>query len=68
MTAAEAKKIRQQLGLTQLEMGRAVGVTDRYIRAIESGKRNAAGPLVRLYAALRDGHVRPEITVAKADE
>ena len=57
MTPAEMKMIRQNFGLTQLELARLFGLHGtnggRTIRRIESGSQSASGPITFLYELLQ---------------
>jgi DNA-binding transcriptional regulator YiaG len=70
MTSAEFKQAHAELGLTGVEIARALDVTDRTVRAWEAGMRDgkpapipkAIAVLVRL--ALRHANVRRELGIA----
>lgn len=51
---AEISRLRKEAGMTQKQLGRMVGVTERYIDEVESGKRVMNGELIsRVSRALR---------------
>jgi DNA-binding transcriptional regulator YiaG len=54
----EVERLRQQLGLTQLELAKWLGVTESSVSLWEAGKRRPRGPahrLLRLIAELSPG-------------
>ncbi len=58
MTPENFKRIRQQLGLTQAELARALRITEgRTIRRYESGERPISGPVAIIMEALADGRI-----------
>lgn len=48
MSATEVKRIRDRLGLTQVELAERLGVTQTAISYWEDGKRTPRGPVVIL--------------------
>lgn len=52
MTPQDFKTIRKELGLTQKQLGRALGFAgeepDRQVRRIEAGSRETSGPVLKL--------------------
>jgi transcriptional regulator with XRE-family HTH domain len=62
--AANVRKHRARLGLTQEELGEATGLSYRYLQDIEAGRKNVTvDTLVRLARVLR---VRPVQMMASA--
>ena len=51
-TGRRIHALRQERGLTQEELANTLGITDRHIRGIESGKRNASIDLLVALANL----------------
>lgn len=52
--AANVRKLRARLGLTQEELGEATGLSYRYLQDIEAGRKNVTvDTLTRLARALR---------------
>ena len=51
-TGKRIHALRQERGLTQEELANTLGITDRHIRGIESGKRNASIDLLVALANL----------------
>jgi DNA-binding transcriptional regulator YiaG len=59
MTGQKFKSIREDLGMSQAEMARAIGVRDgRTVRYWEAGKREIGGCAAILAQMLADGHYR----------
>ena len=52
MTPEDFKTTRKELGLSQKEMGRALGFIgdepDRQVRRLEAGTRNTTGPVLKV--------------------
>ena len=60
MTPETFKSIRKRAGLTQSGVASFLWLEangGRYIRAIESGERNASGPVTKLMHLLDDGKI-----------
>jgi DNA-binding transcriptional regulator YiaG len=51
-TPNEARRIREAAGLTQQQIGEAVGVDGATVCRWESGERHPRGPSARLYLAV----------------
>jgi len=52
MTPADFRAAREALGLTQVELGQALGVTGQYVSDIERGQRSPSRTLVMLMERL----------------
>jgi len=59
MTAAQFHRVRRALGLTQAELARRLGVTDRAVRRYEAGDRKIAPPIAQLIEIFVRNH-RPQ--------
>lgn len=62
MTPADLRAIRVDLGLSQADMARALGLGKnggRTVRRYEAGQTVPSGPVLKLYKALRDGDIAP---------
>jgi transcriptional regulator with XRE-family HTH domain len=62
--AANVRRRRAELGLTQEQLGEAAGISYRYLQEVEQGRKNVTvETLVRLARALR---VRPSLLLKGA--
>jgi transcriptional regulator with XRE-family HTH domain len=60
------RELREQRGWGPAELARAVGVSRRYVRALEAGHRDPPYELV--LALARALGVRPEVLIGRAEE
>lgn len=62
MTGEEIKAIRQRAGLTQSGLASFLRITSggRYVRMLESGDREASGPVSYLLELLDAGTIKPD--------
>lgn len=58
MTAQQIKKIRKSLGLTQVQMAKVLGISQREITRYEKGDNGISRVAARLLNLL---HVKPEL-------
>ena len=57
MTGAEIRAAREEMGLTQAELAKALGYSGgRKVQDIEAGRRNMGGPPTVLLRKLLDEH------------
>lgn len=76
MTADEISDIRQQLGLSQRDLARAIGVSAGYVALLEAGSRTASADVIRRLLRVREarrvsvghGAPRPVPTSPQVDE
>ena len=61
MKPKRIKQIRLDLDLTQVELGRLVGLSDQMIARYEKGRNKPSGSFVRLLALLLEEHIRGHV-------
>ena len=57
MTADELRDLRQQLGLSQRDLAKAIGVSAGYIALLEAGSRTASADVVRRLLRVRESRL-----------
>lgn len=51
----DLRSVQQELGLSNMQMARVLGIEDRSYRRLLAGERGISGPISRVIEALRDG-------------
>lgn len=59
MTPQELEEAQEKLGLSQVQLARALGMADRSYRYLIAGEREISGPVSRLVVAFLNGY-RPD--------
>jgi len=68
LTPAEVRFLRDEMNLTQLELGLLMGVSSQAVARYEKGKTGIGGPAERLLRALYLRHLNEEIDIIELAE
>ena len=66
MKGKRIRQIRTELGYTQKELGKLVGLSDQMVARYEKEQSQASGSFTRLLALLLEEHIRGKVNDVRA--